>query len=67
VVNAGTLATTTTSTGGGDYTIADSAALACVQAASATQRRKSQRGHIHRSVAQFDLGNFGTPAPARLP
>ena len=69
VVNAGTLTTTTTSTGGGSYTIADNAALG-VQVQTANAQLNVANLTVGTSTGaslNLDLGNFGNPGASFAP
>ena len=67
-VNAGTLATTTASYGGGSFSVADGAGLS-IQVASANGQLNAANATLATSAAvslSFDLGAFGNPAFAPL-
>jgi autotransporter-associated beta strand protein len=68
VVNAGTLATTTASTGGGGYTVANGAALGMQVVGGLNSQLNASSVTLASSVTtlNFDLNNFGNPASAPL-
>ena len=68
VVNAGTLATTTASTGGGGYTVANGAALGVQVVGGLNSQLNASSVTLASSVTtlNFDLNNFGNPASAPL-
>jgi autotransporter-associated beta strand protein len=67
-VNAGTLNTTTASTGGGGYTVASGAALGVQVVGSLNSQLNVSSLTLASSVTtnSFDLGNFGNPTSAPL-
>jgi len=69
LVNAGKLAVSTTTTGGGSYTVADGAALGvAVQAANAQLNVPNlTAGTSTGASLNFDLGNFGNPGVSFAP
>lgn len=68
LVNAGKLATTTSSTGGGNYTVADGADLGITVAAANTQLNAANftSGSSTGASLDFDLDSFGNPTSAPL-
>src|SRR5260370_23260994 len=69
VVNAGTLATTTASSGAGNYTVADNAALAVAVVNALNSQLNAANLTLGTSTGlslNFDLGNFGNPSLAPL-
>lgn len=68
VINAGTLATTTASTGGGNYTVADNAALGVTVVSGNPDLKMSALtlGSSVGAAVDFDLGSFGNPSSAPI-
>jgi autotransporter-associated beta strand protein len=69
LVNAGTLATTTDSTGAGNYTLADNTAL-CVTVLNAGAQLNMSNATLASSTAatlNIDVGAFGNPSASQAP